>query len=98
MKDSFWKLASLTLLSVLVVLVASWATAQDTRTVPADGSVVIEADKQRYVLAIGKASAMETDKYFIYDSWSLGQSGEIWTLEDPHKAKSKWVRMSFGEK
>jgi hypothetical protein len=89
MKDSFWKLASLTLLSVLVVLVASWATAQDTSPVPSDGSVVVEGDKRRYILTIGKASAMETDKYFIYDSWHLGQTGDIWMLEDPHKAKSK---------
>lgn len=98
MKDSHWKAASLTVTTALIVVVASWANAQETTAARSDGAVIVEADKRRYVLTIGKASAMETDKYMIHDSWELGQTGDIWILENPHKAKSHWVRMQFGEK
>ena len=98
MKDSHWKAASLVLMTTVIVFVASWASAQGTTPARSDGSVVVEADKRRYVLTIGKASAMETDKYIIYDSWDLGQTGDIWVLENPHKSKSTWARMEFKDK
>ena len=98
MKDSHWKAASLTLMTALIVLVASWATAQDTSAGRTDGSVVVEADKRRYILTVGRAAGMEVDKYIMYDSWHLAQSGDVWILDDPHKPKSKWVRMVFDDK
>lgn len=98
MKDSFWKAASLTLMCALIVLVASWASAQGTEPMRSDGSVVVEGDKRRYVLSIGRSSGMETDKYMLYDSWDVAQTGDIWILDDPHKSKSEWVRMEFKDK
>lgn len=98
MKDSHWKAASLALTTALIVVVASWATAQNGSVGPGEGKVVVEADKRRYVLSIGHASAKEVDKYILYDSWNLVETEEIWVLEDPHKAKSRWVPMSFDGK
>ena len=98
MKDSHWKLVSLSLTTALIVVVASWATAQDGSMGPGEGSVIVESNKNRYILTIGHASAKEVDKYIIYDSWYLAETEEIWVLEDPHKAKSKWIRMLFTNK
>lgn len=98
MKDSHWKAISLSLTTALIVVVASWATAQEGSAGPGEGKVIVEADKRRYILTIGHASAKEVDKYIIYDSWDLAESEEIWVLEDPHKAKSKWIRMPFSNK
>jgi hypothetical protein len=95
MKDSHWKAASLIVTTALIMIVASWATAQSGSIGPDEAKVIVEASKQRYVLAIGHASAKEVDKYIIYDSWNLAESEEIWVLENPHKAKSKWIRMGF---
>jgi len=95
MKDSHWKAASLVLTTALIIVVASWATAQTGSVGPAKGNVIVEASKQRYVLSIGHASAKEVDKYIMYDSWHLADSEQIWVLVDPHKAKSKWTRMDF---
>jgi len=97
MKDSHWKAASLTLMCALIVLVASWATAQDTAAARPDGSVIVEANKSRYTLRVGRASGMETDKYILYDTWDVAQTGQIWLLDDPHKSKGKWIRMEFGK-
>ncbi len=98
MKESHWKAASLALTTALIVVVASWATAQSSVGTKGTGTVTVEADKARYRMAIGHASAKEVDKYMIYDSWHLADTEDIWILEDPHKAKSKWVKMSFSNK
>jgi hypothetical protein len=81
----------------LIVLVASWASAQDNAPVRSDGSVVVETDKRRYILTIGRSSGMETDKYMLYDAWDVAQTGDIWILDDPHKNKGKWIRMDFAK-
>ena len=96
MKDSHWKALSLTLTTALIVVVASFAKAQNSGSV--GPGVTVEADKRRYILTIGHASAKEVDKYILYDSWDLAETEDIWVLEDPHKAKSKWIRMSFDRK
>ncbi len=96
MKDSHWKAFSLTVTTALIVVVASFATAQNRSTTPT--GVTVEADKARYRMAIGHASAKEVDKYILYDSWNLAETEDIWVLEDPHKAKSKWIRMAFDRK
>jgi hypothetical protein len=98
MKDSHWKALSLSLTTALIVVVASWATAQTGSVGPGERTVIVEASKRRYVLTIGHRSAKEVDKYIMYDSWTLPETEEIWVLQDPHKAKSKWIRMPFSNK
>jgi len=96
MKDSHWKALSLIATSTLIIVVASWANAQDGSQ-PPRREVVIEAEKDRYRLVIGHASAKEVDKYILFDTWDLPNTGDIWFLTDPHKTRGKWKRMEFEE-
>ena len=97
MKDSTWKALSLVTTSALIVVVASWATAQTgiAAETGSRGGVTVEADKQRYVLAIGAATHKEADKYILYDSWDFANTREAWVLLDPHKPRSKWKAIEF---
>jgi hypothetical protein len=112
MKESYWKGFSLLVTTALIVVVTSWATAQSTRDEAAQtsssddevaesgniGRVVVEANKERYVLRIGHASSSENDKYILFDSWDVANTKDIWFLKDPHNTRSEWVRIKFDEK
>jgi len=100
---------SLVLTTSLILFVASWATAQrplkSTSTEADDsigqspsGQVIIERDRRRYVLVPGYATSNETDKYFLYDSWDVAETKDIWVLTDPHKVKNSWKRIPFDKK
>jgi len=106
MKESHWRATSLVLTTTLIVLVASWASAQsqskatpkdpsEPAVVGAEGRVVIERSRARYVLQRGYTAANETDKYFLYDSWDVVETKDIWVLTDPHKVKNSWKRVPF---
>ncbi len=103
---SHWRATSLVLTTTLIILVASWASAQSRSksksddssepvVVGAEGRVVIERSRGRYVLARGFAASNETDKYFLYDSWDVAETKDIWVLTDPHKVKNSWKRVPF---
>jgi hypothetical protein len=105
MKDVFWKRTSFFLVVVLVVVVASWATDtsksdekyQDELMEQAmeQGIVMVEGDKQRYLIFGSGSRPTENDKIILYDSWDLTNTNDIWLLKDPHTDRSKWSRMSF---
>jgi len=108
MKESHWRATSLVLTTTLIVLVASWASAQsrskatssssdESDLTTTDGKVIIERDRRRYSLAI-HASNTETDKYILYDTWDVAETKDIWFLEDPHKVRSTWKRIPFDKK
>jgi len=109
MKESHWRATSLVLTTTLILLVASWATAQsrskststgeeNTMSESTNGQVVIERDRRRYVLVPGYATSNETDKYFLFDSWDVAETKDIWVLTDPHKIKNSWKRIPFDKK
>ncbi|MFT7465601.1 MAG: hypothetical protein ACI9EF_003970 [Pseudohongiellaceae bacterium] len=101
MKNNFWRAASLALTTTLILVVASWASAQDRGDgdlVAPKGEVVIERDLFRYQITFGAVSSAENDKYILYDTWDVGNTKDIWFLEDPHKVRSSWKRMSFDKK
>ncbi len=114
MKKSFWKVISLVLMTALIVVVASWASAQSSRKSKGKddkkaelpeyaeqrgaGSVIVEGNKQRYVLTIGFRNGSEQDKYILYDSWNLAETKDVWFLKDPHTVRSKWARIPFDKK
>lgn len=108
MKDLFWKLTSLVLMMVLIVVVASQASGTH---VPDDevgleqlgqaqdkGIVFVEADKQRYLISGIGSKPTENDKIILWDSWDVANTGDIWFLKDPHTARSKWTKMSIEKK
>lgn len=99
---------SLVLTTTLIIVVASWASAQsrgkslegDPDTVVlenANSRVVIESNRSRYVFRRGFAGGIETDKHFLYDSWNVGKTKDVWFLLDPHKVDSGWKRIAFDE-
>ncbi len=94
MKDSHWKALSLVATSALILVVASWATAQDGSQ-PPSRDVIVEADKHRYRISIGHASAKEVDKYILYDSWDVANTKDVWFLKDPHNPRSEWKRIDL---
>jgi len=93
MKEHHWKALSLVATSALIVLVSSWAMARPSPVDFVDPVVV--KDGQRYVMTIGHASSKESDKYFLYDSWELEKTQDIWMLDKPHKPEAKWQRMTL---
>jgi hypothetical protein len=108
MKESHWRAMSLVTTTTLIIVVASWASAQsrgkaetaagdpNAATVgSADGRVIIERDRTRYRIEIGYKNNNENDKYILYDSWNLVDTQDIWFLKDPHKVRSVWKRIPF---
>ena len=116
MKEVHWKLLSLSLTTCLLLLVASWASAQSrgrksadeepagTRAEETDESrhaasqVIVQADRARYRIQVGFARGNENDKIFLYDTWDVVETGDIWFLEDPHVPRCKWKRLPFSKK
>ena len=114
MKELLWKVVSLVLMTALIVVVASWASAQSSKKskdkddkkaeLPDyaeqrnNGSVIVEGNKQRYVLTIGFRNGSEQDKYILFDSWNVVETKDIWFLKDPHTVRSKWTRIPFDKK
>ena len=96
MQDRHWKALSLLATSSLIIVVASWANAQDGSQ-PPSRDVIVEGDKDRYRLTIGHATAKEVDKYILFDTWDVANTKDIWLLNDPHKKSGEWKRMEFEE-
>ena len=114
MKEVHWKMLSLGLTTCLILLVASWASAQSrgrksdeetatraeetTETRAAANQVIVQADRARYRIQVGFARGNENDKIFLYDTWDVVETGDIWFLEDPHVPRCKWKRLPFSKK
>ena len=110
MKEVHWKLLSLTATTALILTVASWATAQSSRrgtaTTAGGGDevpglppqVIVQSNPQRYFITSSIVRGSEMDKIFLYDSWDVVNTKDIWFLLDPHELRSKWKRVPFDKK
>ena len=114
MKESFWRVTSLILTVVLIVVVASWATAtpgdknkqQKDKVVPkkvyADDltrkGIVVEQNRQRFLMFSGGSRGTDNEKLILFDSWDVANTKDVWMMKNPHTEAPKWVRIPFDRK
>lgn len=112
MRDSIWKFTSLILMTLLIVMAATWSTAgkqkkqtkdkQDPKHVYADDmtrkGIVVEQNRQRYLMFSGGSRGTDNEKLVLYDSWDAANTKDTWMMKDPHTEHPRWVRIPFDKK
>lgn len=104
MKESFWRISSIVFLTILVVVVASWAWANQqyaekkTSAGSGGGDVIVESNKQRYWISGGVTKGTDHDKIILWDTWDVENTKQVWYMKDPQSERPKWVKCPFDKR